>query len=189
MTQLNAVAVEVLNRPLYDLSKHKTHAKLVGQIIVTFSAAEAQFLSLFVHALRAPPWRAQAAYTAITNRNAHMDMLKKLVAEMPVIWNFKRRIRSAIEKSKTIANIRHKYAHGIWIQKDGEPYLITKVGLTLAGSQKAPVRLKDLRRDLRKIRTFEKGLAKLALEFAQQYPLSVLPNETQRAWREKHRTQ
>jgi hypothetical protein len=114
---MNAIAVEAINRPLYDLSNHPDHAKLIGQIVVVFSAIELQFLSLFAHLMRAPPWRSQTAYGEVINRNTHMDMIRGLTKDMPMKGDFDARILDAVEESRTIADLRNKYVHGFWIEK------------------------------------------------------------------------
>ena len=187
MAQLKAIAVEVLEKPFYDLSGHPTHARLIGQIVTAFGLVEAQFLSIFVHLLRAPPWRAQPIWDSMHTRNPQMEMLKSLLEKTKLRGRMNEFILDLITDSRELAKIRNKYAHGLWLNIKNTPHIVTSKNLALSSSNKAAVPLKQLRTELKKIRAFENRVHQMAMSVALWYPLNVAHEDTQRGWRERHR--
>ena len=148
-----SVATEALNQPLYDLSDHPKHAALVGNISARWNAIELLFLTLFVHLLRAPPWRAQPVFEAIVNRNARMEMIKALLDDMPIDPAIKLRLLDIVNASRIQAKQRNKFVHAYWIKgkrKIADPYILSEFSLTIRETPKEKVSVNTLKSALRK---------------------------------------
>ena len=69
---------------MYNLGDHPEFAALLGVMTASWSMLEYYLLGLFAAVMRSPPQRAQAAFYAIANNKARLDMIDSIIKDTTI---------------------------------------------------------------------------------------------------------
>ena len=163
---------KAIRLPLYDLSKHPEHARVLGEIAGTWALVEHQLCMSLSAILRAPPWRTQAAYYAIINNKARIDMIKAASKEMIGLAEFGTRFSELLDRASKAADHRNKYIHKLWTTEGGDFYAAEGIGQKFPWGEKRKVQVKELEACVTEICQVADDLGVFMRDYTTKHPVA-----------------
>ena len=140
-----------------DLSQHPEYARRVGEVVSLWSMIELQLSIIFGTLLRAPPWTAWQAFSAITNARSRTEMVRALTDALDHRLPERDELINLINRVQKAPAGRNRYAHRPWIFENGKLYqletpavpifeLQDKVASSVAGVIEPTLQAAEIRR-------------------------------------------
>ena len=111
------------------------------------SKIELRLSVLFSFLLRAPPWTAWAAWSALFNSNSRRGMIRALVAELDRDLPERAELLELTERVAKVPPARNAYAHRPWLLVGDRIYQLDSPAMPLDQSLKHHVALVSLERE------------------------------------------
>lgn len=168
-----ALSVVIAKAPLYDLENHPDHARALGSLVATWGVIEHLLCNLFALMLRAPPWRTQAAYYAIVNNNARIDMIRASAKDMVGVTVFYSKLSELLDTAKTLAGARNGYVHKLWLIEGADAYQAEVIGENFPFGKKRKVHPQEIDECSDKIRKLVNDLSEFVRDYSNAHPLQL----------------
>jgi hypothetical protein len=180
-------SADMSDRPLQicDLSEYPEYSRRVGEIVSLWSMIELRLSIIFGTLLRAPPWTAWQAFSAITNSRSRAEMVRALAAALDHRLPERDELVSLIERIRKAPAARNRYAHRPWISENGKLYQLDMPAVPIEKSAKHHVTTKQLAADCAALRKLNADLSEFQGCFGNKYrtPLEIeVTREPQQPW-------
>lgn len=173
------------NVELYDLSDHPKFAKTVGELFAVWTVIEYRLSHLYSLLLRSPPWIASAAYFAVVNNRARLDMLRAIIARMQPTNPDRKPLLELIEAIKDAPAARHGYAHKPWLRYQGNVYQMDEDAPQLDQCKKHRVKLNQIKDDVVGLRKLDARLVHAITDYSIRHPMQITATEDDLPWLRK----
>ncbi len=171
--------------PYYDLSGHPEHAKALGRIAATWALVEHQLCRVFTALLRCPPQRGHAAYYAIINNSARIDMLRSIALDETLDTKDRETIMRLLERAQTVAGKRNSYIHKLWLLENNQVYAAETLTKEYPRGKKRKVHPAEIETVISDIRTLAHDIGKFLIEFTKCHPLTIHHEDLHQTFQKK----
>lgn len=160
------------------LDEFPEFAVLVGRIAATSAGTEHYLCVIAGFLLRSPPWHAHAAFYAIANNKARIDMVRALASHMLGAIEFFERLNNLLDEASKLARIRNTYIHALWrSSSDKKKIFLVENVASPSGSTHRRVTIAELEAVLIRTKKLIDGLRSFAGDYSKKYPVVVPPLE------------
>lgn len=174
---------------LYDLSAHPDYARTVGEIAATWTLVEHALFGVFSVLSRAVPQRAQAAYYALVNNKARIDMLRAIAKDKTLMKPARDMVAMLLEQASIGASMRNAYVHKPWLIKDGNVYIAEQMALVYPHGARRRVHLQELIDARDHITLVLKEANAFAEWYSTHFPLMIEAHDVHPTLRKKQQRQ
>ena len=156
-----------------DLSQHPEYARRVGEVVSLWSMIELQLSIIFGTLLRAPPWTAWQAFSAITNARSRTEMVRALTDGLDHRLPERDELINLINRVQKAPAARNRYAHRPWILENGKLYQLEMPAVPIEASVRHRVTTKQLDADCDILRKLNADLHEFQGRFGNKYKTPV----------------